>query len=102
MTAASNRRRIEHDGDPRRTSPSDSVRTTEGQYVPPMCPPAIDNGGVMTTREEAIAAAAQILADAYARMAGMTPEQIAAEAYQPGGPSREEIAARIRRDRGQS
>lgn len=48
------------------------------------------------TYEEAVMAAGQILADACARMARLTPEQAALEAYVPGGPSVEELAERIR------
>ncbi|MFC5184410.1 hypothetical protein [Actinomadura harenae] len=48
------------------------------------------------TYEQAVAAAAQILADARARLARQTPEQAAEAAYVPGGLSREELAARVR------
>lgn len=50
-------------------------------------------------REEAFDAAARALAHARERMALMTPEQIAAEAVRPGGPSEAAIAARIRAER---
>lgn len=46
--------------------------------------------------EQAIDEAAQILADVRAQLATQTPEQAADAAYVPGGPSREEIAAKIR------
>jgi hypothetical protein len=48
------------------------------------------------TRADAIAAAARIWADTCARQAALTPRQAAIEAYQPGGPSVEEIEQRIR------
>ena len=47
----------------------------------------------MRTREECLDAAAQLWADCIARTARMTPEQIADEAFVPGGPSKEDIAA---------
>ncbi len=52
--------------------------------------------GPLCTYEQAIQDAAHILAAARAHLATLTPEQAAAEAYSPGGPSIEELAARIR------
>jgi hypothetical protein len=54
----------------------------------------------VTTRDEAIQRAAQALADCRARIARMTPEEQAAAAYLPGGPSVEELTARLRAERG--
>jgi hypothetical protein len=62
--------------------------------------PADVTGAV--TYDQAIAAAAQILADARARMATLTARQAAEEAYVPGGPSVEELEAKIRRLRAAS
>lgn len=45
---------------------------------------------------EAIAAAGRCLADAYARMESLSPEEAAAAAYVPGGPSLAELTERIR------
>ena len=45
---------------------------------------------------QAIDGAAQILADARARLATLTPRQAAEEAYVPGGPSVDELETRIR------
>jgi hypothetical protein len=53
----------------------------------------------MTTREQAMRAAAQILVDTWEYCRGLTPEQQAAEAYVPGGAPVEELAERIRADR---
>lgn len=53
----------------------------------------------MTTYTQAIADAAQVLADARAHRDSLTPEQAAAEAYVPGGRSVEDIAALIRHQR---
>lgn len=50
----------------------------------------------MTTYMQAIADAAQVLADARAHRDSLTPEQAADEAYVPGGMPVEEIAALIR------
>jgi hypothetical protein len=50
----------------------------------------------LCTYEEAISRAAQIVADAWAHMATRTPEQAAEEAWTPGGPSKEELADKIR------
>lgn len=52
--------------------------------------------------QRAIDGAAQILADVRAQLAAQTPEQAADAAYVPGGPSREEIAAKVRALRAQS
>ncbi|HSX68773.1 hypothetical protein [Nocardioides sp.] len=52
------------------------------------------------TREECIAAAGRALAEARALCAAMTPREQAEAAYQPGGPSVEEIEDRIRERRG--
>jgi hypothetical protein len=56
----------------------------------------------MTTYMQAIASAAQVLADARAHRDSLTPEAAAAEAYVPGGPSVDEIAALIRRHRAEA
>lgn len=54
------------------------------------------------TYEQAIAGAAQVIADTDAYMATRTPEQLADEAWLPGGPSREELAAKVRQLRARS
>ncbi|GLY81885.1 hypothetical protein [Actinoallomurus iriomotensis] len=56
----------------------------------------------MTTYVQAVANAAQVLADARAHRDSLTPEAAAAEAYVPGGPSVDEIAALIRRHRAEA
>ena len=56
----------------------------------------------MCTYEEAIAAAARVLADARARIATLTAEEVAREAYVPGGPSVEELAEKVRRLRAET
>jgi len=48
------------------------------------------------TRDECITAAARVWADTCARQAALTPRQAAIEAYQPGGPSVDELEQRIR------
>lgn len=48
------------------------------------------------TRDECITAAARALADGCARQALLSPRQAAREAWQPGGPSVDELEARIR------
>ena len=58
--------------------------------------------GPRCTYEQAIKAAAQVIADTDAYMATLSPEQIADEAWLPGGPTREEIAAKVRQLRAQS
>lgn len=55
-----------------------------------------------TPRATAINNAGQILANTWAHLATLTPQQWADEAYVPGGPTREELAARIRRLRAQA
>lgn len=57
--------------------------------------------GPSITYRQAIANAAQILADAHAHMATLTPEQAAAEAYVPGEDHDAKVA-KIRRRRAQS
>lgn len=52
--------------------------------------------------DEAITAAARILGRARARRDSLTPEEAADEAWTPGGPSREEIAALIRQHRAEA
>ncbi|TYK47187.1 hypothetical protein [Actinomadura decatromicini] len=48
-------------------------------------------------REDAMRAAGRVLAQALARISSMTPEEAADAAYDPlVGPSREELAAKIR------
>lgn len=53
----------------------------------------------MTTREEALAAAGRAHAAAIVRRDSLDPLQAAREAYEPGGPSVEELEARIRAQR---
>ena len=48
------------------------------------------------TYEEACRAAAAVLSRALTRIAYQTDEEAAEAAYVPGGPSREELAAKIR------
>lgn len=48
------------------------------------------------TREQAVKNFARVFARACAALDQMTAEEIADLAYQPGGPSREEIVQRIR------
>lgn len=50
----------------------------------------------LCTKEEAFDAAARVMSNAWAELARKTPEQAAEDAYRPGGPSKEEIANRIR------
>lgn len=50
---------------------------------------------------EQITAAAQLFAAARARRDSLSPEEAARQAYVPGGPSVEEIAALIRELRGE-
>lgn len=47
-------------------------------------------------RDDCITAAARALADGCARQALLSPRQAAQEAYQPGGPSVDELEIRIR------
>ncbi len=58
--------------------------------------------GPRCTKAEAVRACARILAAAHAHMATLTAEEAAREAYIPGGPTVEELAAEIRRRRAQS
>jgi hypothetical protein len=53
-------------------------------------------------RAEAMRRAGRVLAQARARIAAQTPEQAADAAYIPGGPSREQLAARVRELRAQN
>lgn len=53
----------------------------------------------MVTREEAIAAAGQILAAGLAAQAALSIEEAARAAYTPTGPPIEELQARIRAQR---
>ncbi len=50
----------------------------------------------LVTRDEAIQSCAVVLAHCADELSRMTPEAVADQAYVPGGPSREEIAARFR------
>lgn len=52
------------------------------------------------TRADVIADAGRVWARACARMAALTPREQAEEAYRPGGPSVDELEARIRAQRG--
>lgn len=54
----------------------------------------------MPTREEAIAAAGQVLALVRAELADLTPREQAEAAYTPTGPSVDELEDRIRARRG--
>ncbi len=54
----------------------------------------------MTTRDEALDAAAACLAQARADQAARSPREAAEAAWSPGGPSVNEIEAEIRADRG--
>ncbi|MCW2831110.1 MAG: hypothetical protein JWP31_1802 [Aeromicrobium sp.] len=54
----------------------------------------------MTTRDEALDAAARDVAASNAAIAHMTPREQAEAAYTPTGPSVDELEARIRRRRG--
>jgi hypothetical protein len=51
------------------------------------------------TREEVIARAGRIWAQACARQAALTPREAAEEAYRPGGPSVDELERRIQAER---
>lgn len=55
----------------------------------------------MPTREEALDAAARILADGLALRDSMSPADAARAAWTPGGPSVAELEQRIRADRAQ-
>ncbi|MDF5756685.1 hypothetical protein [Spongiactinospora sp. TRM90649] len=50
----------------------------------------------MTTRDQALAAAGRILAEARTRRDALSPLEAARLAHEPGGPSIEELAERIR------
>lgn len=50
----------------------------------------------LVTRDEAIQSCAVLLAHCADELGRMTPEAVAEQAYVPGGPSREVIAARFR------
>lgn len=54
------------------------------------------------TREDCIAAAGRALAAGRARRDSLSPRQAAEEAYVPGGPSVEQLEARIRAQRTQT
>lgn len=54
----------------------------------------------MTTREDAIRQAGEVLAAARVAAAQMTPRELAEAAWTPGGPSVEELEERIRAERG--
>lgn len=56
----------------------------------------------LVTRADAIRDAARILAETDAQVARLTPDEVARLAYVPGGPSVEELAARIRARRAQA
>lgn len=56
----------------------------------------------MTAYEQAICNAARVLAAARMRIARLTPEEVAQQAYIPGGPSVEELAAKVRRLRAEA
>ena len=53
-------------------------------------------------REQAMRNAGRVFAAALTRIARMTPEEAADAAYVPGGPSREELAAKVRELRAQA
>lgn len=50
----------------------------------------------VTPRAEAMRRAGRVLAQARARIAAQTPEQAADAAYVPGGPTRDQLAAKVR------
>lgn len=54
------------------------------------------------TREESLAAAGRAFADAIARLDSRDPHDAALAAYEPGGPSVEQIEAEIRAERATS
>ena len=56
----------------------------------------------LVTRADAIRDAARILAETDAQVARMTPDEVARLAYVPGGPSVDELAARIRARRAEA
>ncbi len=56
----------------------------------------------LVTRDEAIKSCAIVLAHCADELSRMTPEAVAEQAYVPGGPSREEIAAQFRALRDES
>lgn len=77
-------------------------RPESGQHpLPQLRTPAL-MAPPIRTYEEAVTAAARVLADARAHQATLTAEQAAAEAYRPGGPPVAELADKIRRLRAQS
>lgn len=53
----------------------------------------------MTTREQCIAEAGEVLAAGIARQAARSPREAALAAWEPGGPSVDEIEAEIRAER---
>lgn len=56
----------------------------------------------MRTREESLAAAGRAFADALARLDARDPHEAALAAYEPGGPSVEQLEAAIRAERGEA
>jgi hypothetical protein len=56
-------------------------------------------GRPLVTREQAIRNAARVLAFACEEMDAKTPEQVARDAYIPGGPSLEALEAKCRQQR---
>lgn len=86
-----------------------------GEWICPVCgelndatastcvnTPTHDGEDDIAARAVAMRNAGLILAAARARLAASTPDQIAAAAHIPGGPSREQLAARVRELRDQT
>lgn len=63
---------------------------------------SLPNDEVRARYDQAITAAARILGRGRARRDSLTPEEAAEEAFVPGGPSVEEIAALIRQHRAEA
>lgn len=86
-----------------------------GEWICPVCgelndatastcvnTPTHDGEDDIAARAVAMRNAGRVLAAARARLAVVTPEQAAEQAHVPGGPSREQLAARVRQLRDQT
>lgn len=62
-----------------------------------VCERTMQHDEANAIRAKSMRDAGRILADARARIARQTPEEAARAAYVPGGPSKEELAAKVRR-----
>lgn len=62
-----------------------------------VCEKTMQHDEANAIRAKAMRDAGQIFADACARIARQTPEEAARAAYVPGGPSVDELAAKVRR-----